>query len=187
MGQKIAFLLLISILRTEVKSQELIRPGLFRTHFTISPSYVFSPKEGDFHFHGAAEVFVTSKFSIAGDGFFFLGQYSGGNSIFDYNHSVFWGGNFHWTNNNSDFYLGLQPGIAITKLDAERNNLAQSNSGTNPVLAGVIGFNQFISPYFHFFVQSRLVIGQHVYDKPMNLTEVKLSAGLGFNLGLFQR
>jgi hypothetical protein len=175
----IATVLLISL---QTRAQEIIRPGLVRTSFTISPSYVFGAKEANFHFEGSHDIFLSEKFSLAGGGYFFLGKLGGGTSVFDYNHSLFWGGNFHWKRGNSDFYLGFQPGISITKLDMERNDLVENRRGVNPIFSSVAGFNQFISPNFHFFVQSRFVVGNHGYDKQMNINELKFSAGLGFNL-----
>lgn len=36
--------------------------------------------------------------------------------------------------------------------------------------------------FFHFFVQARLVAGQHNTDMHRSLTEFRICAGLGFNI-----
>jgi hypothetical protein len=52
----------------------------------------------------------------------------------------------------------------------------------NPVFSNVIGYNYYINNVFHFFVQTRLVLGKHLGYEVKKLNELRFSAGLGFNI-----
>ena len=183
--EKIKYTLLIalSLLAMESSAQEssVIRKGLLSAQVTISPSFMFSGKASYFYLHGGLEGYVSSKISFTGEGFYYLGS-GAENSAFDYNHSLFFGAARHFTRNNNDLYIGLQPGLSFTKLSAEANHLAQSQLGVNPLFSPVAGYTFYLGKIFHFFVQTRLVLGQHNYDLHKDLTEFRFSAGLGFNL-----
>lgn len=90
--------------------------------------------------------------------------------------------NWHFAKNNHDFYLGFQPGFAITKLRAEAFGFNGSDEGLNPMASFTAGYNFYFFKYFHFFVQNRIVFGTHTYDLPYGLNEYRFSAGLGFNI-----
>jgi hypothetical protein len=179
---KLLFILLVGMLSTNVFSQDIIKTGLIRAQLTISPSYNLSNKQSYFYLHGNAEVYLDKKISISGEGYYYLGNLSSNNSIFDYNHSCFFGASYHFLKNNNDLYIGIQPGISITKLNEQENNLLSTNTGINPVFSTVIGYNFYVHKIFHFFIQSRLVLGEHNHDMHKNLNEIRFSAGLGFNL-----
>ncbi len=57
-----------------------------------------------------------------------------------------------------------------------------TQNGINPLISASLGYNYYLHKNFHFFVQTKIVIGQHFYDQIENLNEFRLSAGLGFNL-----
>ena len=176
-------LLLISIIPVSMAQEaSIIRPGLIRTQLTISPSYMFSDKQSYFYLHGNLEGFLEEKISLAGEGYFSLGNTSSDKTIFDYNHSMFFGINWHFTKKNNDFYVGIQPGLSFTKLNVVENNLTNAANGTNPLFSSVVGYNFYLNRIFHFFLQSRIVLGQHSYDTAKDLAELRFSAGLGFNI-----
>ena len=176
------FILMIGMISATVFSQDIVRTGLVRAQLTISPSYNFSDNTSYFYLHGNAEVYLEKNLSIAGEGFYFLGNLSSENSSFDFNHSLFFGASYHFLKNNNDFYIGILPGISITKLDNQVTNLGTIKTGINPLLSPVLGYNFYVHKVFHFFIQSRLVIGEHNYNLHKSLTEFRFSAGLGFNL-----
>ena len=99
-----------------------------------------------------------------------------------YRQALFFGFNYHFTKKNNDLYIGLQPGLSLTKLNETENNLTQSQFGVNPLFSSLIGYNYYVTKFFHFFIQSRLVIGQNNYTIQKNLSEIRFSAGLGFNI-----
>ncbi len=177
------------------QSSDFIRAGLIRTQLTLSPSFMFGDRQSYFYLHGTLEAYLESKVSFAGDTYFFLNDIETGNSKFDYNHSIFAGANYHFTHNLSDFYVGIQPGFSITKLNGADIKITEegiitstvTHTGVNPLFSVVTGYNYYIYKFFNLFIQTRLVSGQHSYDIQKSLTELRFSAGLGFNVNTKKR
>ena len=182
--KSIAFIFFLLILIGRPKAQEapVIRKGLLRAQGTICPSYMFSDKQSYFYLHGNLEGYVSAKISMAGEVYYSLGNPSGKTSLYEYNHSLFFGSSYHFTKKNSDFYIGLQPGISFTKLSENSNNLNPTHLGINPLFSSLIGYNFYVNNFFHFFLQSRLVLGEHIYDLRKDLSELRFCVGLGFNI-----
>jgi len=178
---KFLFILMIGVLSANAFSQDIVKTGLVRAQLTISPAFNFSDNQSYFYLHGNAEVYLENNLSIAGEGYYYLGNLSSENSSFDFNHSLFFGASYHFLKNNNDLYVGIQSGISITKLNGQEYNLLNTNTGVNPLLSPVLGYNLYIHKIFHFFIQTRFVFGQHNHDMYKNLTEFRFSAGLGFN------
>lgn len=162
--------------------QSLIRPGLVSTQLTLAPAIAFDGTNAPFYLHGGLEVFFSEKVSFEGSAFLSLGSMNGGSSFFEYNHSLFWGANYHFTRDNHDFYIGAQPGLSFTKNAATAFDNHPPIAGVNPMLSATMGYQFFFFKFMHFFVQSRLVLGQHHFDFARDLGELRFSAGLGFNL-----
>ena len=175
-------LLLMVITTSKGQTSVFIDKGLVRAQLTLSPSYLFSEKQSLFYLHGNLEYYLHDKISVAGEGYYFLGSSKGDSTIFDFNHSSFFGISKHFVKGNSDFYIGLQPGISIVKLKVGNDSDLHSSSGVNPLFSVITGCNYFIGNYVHFFLQMRYVNGQNNFTKVVNLSELRLSAGLGFNL-----
>lgn len=173
----------------DIKAEELpiIRKGLLRTTLTISPAILFKSKQSFFYLHGNFEGYVSKKISVVGETYFSLGNVSSVSPTFKFNHNIFFGASYHFTKNNNDFYLGLQPGIAITRLVVLSENTTRPKTGVNPVVAMVIGYNYYVHKYFHFFVQTRMVAGQHLFDVRKDLSEFRFSGGLGFNINAVKK
>lgn len=187
-------LLLLSLVtmiynKTMAQDNEIIRAGLIRAQMTISPSTLLVEEGSFFYLHGNLEGYVSEKVSISGDTYFYLGKLSENNSPFEYNHKLFFGANWHFTNGNSDLYVGVQPGISVTKLNIITPLLVESgaNVGVNPLFSSVIGYHYYVNNYFHFFAQSRIILGQHHHDVVVNISEWTFSAGLGFNINSIKK
>ncbi|HOS48722.1 MAG TPA: hypothetical protein PLG57_08800 [Bacteroidia bacterium] len=184
--EKVKWLLLslILVITSSVKAQsdDFADNGLLKAQLTLSPSYLFSEKQSLFYLHGNLEYYLQDQISVAGEGYFFMGSSNGDSTIFDYNHSGFFGLSKHYVKGNSDFYIGLQPGISITKLKSVNDSLPNPPNGVNPLFSVISGYNYFVGNYVHFFIQMRYVGGQNNYGKALNINELRLSAGLGFNL-----
>lgn len=163
-------------------SQEapIIRKGLIRAQLTLSPATMLDYSEAPFYFHGSFEGFLNKNTSLVGESYFSLGNNSG-ESIFDYNHSAFFGGSYHFSKENSSFYIGIQPGISFARTRAQEGK-NKADLGISPLFSSVIGYTFFVHKFFHFFVQSRLVLGQHLHNEAVSLNELRFSAGLGINL-----
>ncbi len=183
LGLLLVFLSLNS--HAQEKNKNIIRTGLLSAQMTICPTYMFAGKESYFYLHGGIEGYVSDKLSLTGEGFYNLGSFAE-TSVFDYNHSVFFGAARHFTKKNSDLYVGIQPGISFTKLNPGANSLVRSHMGVNPLLSPVVGYNFYVNRFFHFFVQTRLVLGQHNTDVHQNISEIRFSAGLGYNINMMK-
>lgn len=164
------------------QDETLIRPGLLRAQATYSPGFLLENKTSHYYLHGNIEGYVNNKISIAGEGYFFLTNGSTNTGDVLYNHSVFFGASYHFAKKMNDFYIGLQPGISITKFANSTFNMIASEQGVNPIFSTLIGYNLYFYKFFHFFVQGRLILGQHNYYPAHSLNEFRLSAGLGFNI-----
>ena len=186
MGQlkKLYFVWICCLLVSNVYSQDknIIRKGLISDQLTLSTSNMFSEKQSYFYLHGSLEYFISNKISVCGEGYYYLGNLSNEPSVFNYNHSLFFGASRHFPIKNNDFYIGIQPGISISKLDANTNQLANTHTGINPLASVVAGYNMYVNKYFHFFVQTRIIQGENNMDIHKNMTEIRFSAGLGFNI-----
>jgi hypothetical protein len=179
---KLSLALILYAIGQEVFSQDIIRPGLIRAQLTLSASQMLSENHSNFYLHGSFEGYLNKRLSLSGEGYHYLGNLSPGTELFKVNDSFFFGASWHLTKNNSDFYVGIQPGIAIAQLNERENNNNPTHLGVSPLLSSVVGYNYFVNKIFHFFIQTRIASGQHLYDIQKDLTEVRFSAGLGFNL-----
>jgi hypothetical protein len=188
MEKIIITLLLTSVLiQNTVSAQDkpIVRKGLIRAQLTISPATMLDYSESPFYFHGTLEGYLNKKTSLVGESYFYLGNISGESTVFDFNHSIFFGGSYHIAQDNGSLYIGLQPGVSfariITQSGQERGKL-----GVNPLFSTVVRYSFFVHRVFHFFVQSRLVLGQHLHNEAVSLNELRVSAGLGINLNTFK-
>jgi len=166
----------------EVFSQEIIRAGLIRAQLTLSASQMLSENHSNFYLHGNFEGYLTKRLSLSGEGYHYLGDLSTGAELFKVNESFFFGASWHLTKRSSDVYIGIQPGIAVARLNEIQTNNRPTHQATTPLFSSVVGYNYFVNRIFHFFIQTRIVSGQHLDDVPINLTELRISAGLGFNI-----
>jgi hypothetical protein len=181
--------ILVSFLFINSQAAEpaIIRKGLLSTQLTISPAILFTSKQSFFYLHGNFEGYISSKISVAGEVYFSLGNASSATPVFKFNHNIFFGASYHIIKNNNDFYLGLQPGISITKVLLPPECLYPAKTGVDPLVSAIIGYNYYVNNYFHFFLQGRFIGGQHLYDIHENLSEFRFSAGLGFNINSIKK
>lgn len=182
--KKYALLLLVLVSSSKgfCQTDSYIDEGLIATRLTLSLSTMFSNHQSYFYMHGALEYYVSPKISVAGEGYFYLGNSTKEESEFKYNHNLFFGASKHFTLKNNDFFIGIQPGVSITKLNPVKYNLTETHTGINPLASTVLGYNYYVSKYFHFFVQSRVILGENNTDVHRSLSEFRFSAGLGLNL-----
>lgn len=161
------------------QTNEQIRAGLLRVQGTISPSYMLATRENYFYLHGSLEGYLSKRLSCVGDVFVSMGALTD-SVTFRFNHNIFFGAAWHWAHRQHDLYAGLQAGAAYSRLNP--TDSLPTHAGINPVLSPVLGYQFYAHRFFHFFVQTRFVIGSHLYDAARPLQELRLSAGLGFNL-----
>ncbi len=185
MGKKIISISLLMVAvyiqQTFAQQNNFVRSGLIRSQLTISPGYFFADKNTYFYFHGNLEAFIEDRLSLSGDSYVFLGNQTSDTGLIKMNQSSFFGLAKHFSNGRSDLYFGFQPGFSVTQLNIY-NLPVESSYAFNPMVSFSTGYNYVFFKYFHFFSQLRYCYGQHLYERPVNLGEVRISAGLGFNI-----
>lgn len=170
-----------SILPLSAQHTHIARAGLIKAFTTISPAYSIVDRSSYFYGHGSLEGFVEARISIAGEAYLALGSIGSRGDRADIGHSLFSGINLHYIRANHDLYIGIQPGIATKRIST--NALDAGHTMTYiPVASAVVGYNYYIHRFFHFFVQGRWVLGQYNTGENKSLNELRLSAGLGFNI-----
>lgn len=174
--------LLLCLKMPAQKNEVFIENGLLSARLTLSPGTSLINSTDYFYLHGNIETYLTSKLSMAGEGYYYLNELAS-NTVpkFNYNHSAFFGANWHFTNKNNDLFIGFQPGLSFSKVNRNQNSSLDTQEGVSPLISSVIGYNYYVHKYFHFFLQTRFVFGQHFYDRIESLNEFRFSAGLGFN------
>ena len=179
MGKEIIVILAFAFV-FKMNAQEIVeRDGLLKAYLTISPGFMLNTSDQPFYFHGNLEVYTSENISIAGDGYFFLGDLTE-QGAFRFHNSLFAGFNWHpLKDGSSDFFIGIQPGLTFTTLSTEPND---SQTGINPVVSINIGYNYFVNEYFNFFLLGKTIFGQHSTYAFRSLNEFRLSAGLGFSI-----
>jgi len=107
--------------------------------------------------------------------------------------SILLGAVYHFhTKNHFDPYFIIQPGFAYTSSyketvtnDSYKNVIKIYYKGViSPLATAGLGFNYYFQRYFHLFLETRYVYGNHLSEapKPMSLQELRITFGLGFNL-----
>lgn len=186
--KRLSLLCLLILCLLNLKSQEeVIRPGLIKAMATISPSKMFGYNESYFYLHGNLEGYLSKNVSVAGEGYLFLGEQTSAVHAFQFNHNLFFGMSYHITKGNSDLYFGVQPGVGIAKLNTDSVKVPVAHTGVDPVFSAIAGYNYFVGKYFNFFIQTRYIAGEHNYDKHKTLSEIRFSAGLGFNINTLKK
>lgn len=173
-------------------SSRYIHKHLLRAQATISPGLLLQSKAKNIYLHGNLEYYVDEWISLRGDGYYFVSD-MGNTDRFKIHHSLFSGASYHIkTSNHFDPYIGVQPGIAITQAIYNTcpdgaicfvPSMPQASPSANPLLSGVIGFNYYAQKIFHIFGEARYVHGTNLSEYgPLNLDEIRLSFGLGWNI-----
>ncbi len=170
------FICISCIICAQVNDEIFVRKGTIKAMATIAPSKIFSKQNSPFYLHGNLEYYVDEKVSVSGDGFYFLGDMSD-NHIFQYHHQLFFGANYHLINHNNALYIGLQPGVSITEIKSFSNKIA-----VNPLASINLGYNFYVNKFFYFFIQIKSMYGENIMLVPLNISDIRMSAGLGFHL-----
>lgn len=194
---KPALVLLISLFSfpafAQKDSARYVHRHLLRAQATISPGLLLDWKIKNIYIHGNLEYYADETVSLRGDGYYFVSNLES-RDYFKMHHSLFSGASYHIkTKNHFDPYMGIQPGVSITQAiyhmcPPDAACLAvlpaqQSKPSINPLLSGVIGFNYYAQKIFHLFAEARYIHGTHLSDLgPLQLNEVRVSFGLGFNI-----
>lgn len=168
-----------------VTGQIDFQKGGIRTTLTISTSNSFATSSNYFYFNGQLGVYLNDKVSTEGEGYYFLGKFKGETNEYTLNHSLYWGLNRHFIKNGFDFFIGIQPGVTFTKIayPVDYANVWDSRKlAINPSASMVTGVNYYFSKYCHFFLHYRVLYALHLTDFKRDISDMRFSAGLGFQL-----
>ncbi|MEZ5173072.1 MAG: hypothetical protein R2850_06115 [Bacteroidia bacterium] len=162
-----------------------IEKGLVKTELTISPAKMLASNHANFYMHGSLDIYLSSKYSFSSSTYFYLGELNSELTLFEQNHSIFYGISRHFVKGKSDAYISFQPGFALTQL--QNNDLIvfakiKRETAINPMASIAAGYNFFVAGIFHFFTELRFVAGNHNTNIRTSLSEIRFSAGLGFNI-----
>lgn len=172
------FLIICSLLSSALYSQESIVTNNF---VTIKQGITIGLNNAqDVSLHIGAEYFNTPKLSLIGEGNIFLEASKKDKKELSYSHALFSGANYHFINEELDFYFGFQPGVNFSKRIS--TDTFTSQSIVSPLVSISTGFNYYSKYYFHFYTQLRYVYGSHLEDTQTKLSGIRLTFGLGYNL-----
>jgi hypothetical protein len=165
---------------------------------TLSEGFSLAKANAGYHpyyLHGSASCgiwymsgyrnFNMRYFSLSGDVYAQIGSKlittnSSRMPLINQQYNLFFGGDYHWQKGMNDISFGMAPGLGLSKLI----NASDKEYVFSPLMSGVINYNLWMSSYFRFFAQGRLVVGTHMSTAAVSLTETRVSAGLAFALPL---
>jgi hypothetical protein len=171
---------------TGYSQDDIIRPGLIKAMATISPGKMFGYNESYFYLHGNLEGYLNKRVSVSGEGYASLGQQTNASEGFNSIDNLFFGLNYHFVKGNGDLFIGGQPGVCFASLK-EGPKVSGNGKGVSPVFSAVAGYTYFVGKFFNFFVSARYIAGSHNYGMHKDLSEIRFSAGLGFNINTISK
>jgi hypothetical protein len=165
------------------------RKGNIRVQGNLAAGYLFKQKTTNGYIAGDADVFIDNRVSVTGEIWYGFKLHRNKTGLLN-NHAVFGGLNYHFLKQGRwDPYVGLSPGVGVVKTGfINKDGKDATDFAVAPVLSAVVGCNFYVGSIFHFFVKMRPVIGQAFSGNPnpVALHEMKISAGLGWNLRLWK-
>ena len=176
-------------------SKQYIHKKLLRSCGGISPGIMTKQKITNIYLVGNLEFYVNRKISLRGESYYFIHTIDD-TALFAFNHKTFAGAIYHFpTKNHLDPYVGISPGIAITKSKyggycPPGTNCIQgfvgptySKVAANPLMSADFGINYYFQRWFHFYADVRYNYGKHLSDAPPeSLSEFNFTFGLGWNI-----
>lgn len=165
------------------------RKGNIRAQGNLAGGYLFSQKAAGAYLTGDFDLFIDERVSFTGSGWYGFKIHDKNQGLLR-NHAVFGGLNYHFLKKGRwDPFIGLSPGLGIAELSyPDKEGMMKSTTGLAPLISGEIGCNYYIGSVFNLFIKARTVTGQVRGNAPVpaRLDEIKLSAGLGWNLRLWK-
>lgn len=142
------------------------------------------------YFTGSLEYYADSRISIRGDDYLFVNSLTQ-SSILHKNDALYFGAFYHFIPNSQfDLMLGFQPGLSYTQVlvgdpYGGYAGLYPDVATICPLTSFVTGFNFFAVKWFHFEVNVRYTIGEHLTGADeTNISELSFNFGLGLNLNV---
>ncbi len=170
---------------------------MLKASATLAPGYMLAQAQTNIYVHGHLEYFPEEKVSLRGDIFWFNGAQQKP-SLLNQNSTLLFGGLYHMHKNRLDYFIGLQTGMSLTKpsdtyydsVDLYGTITQFTNSYTAkalPLISPFTGITFYPGKYVNFFLEARYVSGRYFgYQggSTINMDEIRISAGLGFQIPL---
>jgi len=146
------------------------------------------------YFTGSLEYYADSRISIRGDDYLFINSLTSQNISLRRNEATYFGAFYHFIPNSQfDLMLGFQPGWSYTQMLVGDPNGAYPGVSPDvaticPLTSFVAGFNFFAVRWFHFEVNVRYTIGEHLTGADeTNISELSFNFGLGWNFSVLKK
>lgn len=135
---------------------------------------------------GNLEYYPDKKISVRGDLYYFINSLSK-NSPLKNNDALYFGAYYHFApNRHFDPLIGFQPGISYTEFLAPDGTTESPT--ICPLISFIAGFNFYAEEWFHFQLNIRYTIGEHLTTgDETNISEISLNFGLGFNINVARK
>lgn len=173
---------------------------MLKASATLSPGFMLGQSQNNIYVNGHLEYFAEERVSLRGDGFWFTGAQQKPQLLKE-NSTLLFGGLYHFHKNRLDLFAGLQTGMGFTRpTDTQSSQLNTSGAASVssqatesyklkaiPVISPVTGVTFYAGKYVNFFLEVRYLSGRYFgyqSGSTLHMDELRLSAGLGFQLPL---
>lgn len=195
----VVFLVLSAIVFAQEEKAFLYK-YMLKANATLCPGFMLGQTQNNIYVHGYLEYFPEEKVSLRGDGFWFTGAQQKP-SLLKQNSSLFFGGLYHFHKSRFDYFIGLQAGMGFAQ---PGSNYQQTTSTVGvvttvvydtanyalkaiPLISPVTGITFYPGKYVNFFLELRYVNSRYYgyfNGSRLNMDELRVSAGLGFQIPL---
>jgi hypothetical protein len=174
-----------------ISQDDFKKDGMLRATATFAVGRLLSYDISNAYLKGELEYHIEEKISLRGDTYLMAGSKSGEYFSLTNYHSSMAGISYHFTEKKKfDPYLGVQTGVILSETKPEAEILIfypypSNRRSINPLVSLHAGFNYYASNYFHLFANLRYLNGiRNAPDSFNDMNELRLSFGLGFNIGV---
>ena len=189
---RVLLLLLSAFLFSELPAQKIWeqRKGCVRMQGNLAPGILFSQKSASAYVNGDMDLFIDNHIAVTGSAWYSFALNKKSETGIKANHAIFGGLNYHFLKpSRFDPYIGFTPGVGIVQVAYKEGDEVKRTPYTPvPLVSASMGFNYYVGWIFHIFVKAQFVTGAAFTNMaaPVRLDEMKIMAGLGWNLRLWK-
>tara|TARA_B110000285_G_scaffold68062_1_gene78190 strand:- start:493 stop:1071 length:579 start_codon:yes stop_codon:yes gene_type:complete len=174
--------------QAQQRQEVYIRTGLLTSSMTFSPSVMLNQNEKNAYLTGFFEGFLDQHISFRGEGNYLIGGLDE-TAFYNKGFRTTFGILLHANKKNLDAYVGLMPGIYISKLADNISPQGESQLSVVPVISVNVGGAFYMWKYAHVFMNVTYTSTNYrkVYrDINGRAGELMVSAGIGFNINVIR-